>query len=124
MKEAVNRTNNLIGVTVVALAGLAFLPEAFVEDEMMHKVDDILLFWLGIGAIVWYKMGKNRFSKSIAPILFTGAALVIKIFGMIIERADKEDLGDEFGGVILFILATVFVIYLYKKSEKMLESAS
>jgi len=123
-KEAINRANNLMGSAIVALAGFAFLPEAFVEDEWQHKIDEGLLFVLGIIAIVWYKTGKNRFTRSIAPIVLSSIALVIKIIGMIIEHADKEDAGDEFGGIILFALATIFIIYLYKKSKKLLESAS
>ncbi len=118
--ESINRTTNLLGVAITALAGFAFLPEVILETEPPFKIDDSLLFILGIAAIIWYKMGKNRFTRSKAPVIFVAVALLVKIMGVIIEIKEKDDVGDDFGGLILFICGTLFIFMVYKTSKKLL----
>lgn len=119
--EAWNRGNNLVATAIVALAGFAFSPESILEPEIPYKIDEILLFWLGVGAIGWYLWGKNKWKRSIVPVLIVWAGLAIKIMAIVIEFKDKEDVGDDFGAVILFVLATTLVTFLYLKGKKMLE---
>ena len=121
VSEAWNRGNNLVSVAIVALSGFAFSPESFLEPEIPFKIDEILLFWLGVSGIVWYLWGKNKWKRSIVPVLMVWAGLVIKIMAIAIEFKDKEDVGDDFGAVILFILATALVTFIYIKSKKLLE---
>lgn len=116
-QDLVNRTINLLSCSICALAGIAFLPETFLEPEIPFKIDDIILFLIGVGAVIWYRQGKNKYSRSIAPVLLVVASLAVKIFGVIMEIHDKEDVGDDFGGLILFVTATVLVIYLFKTAK-------
>ena len=118
-----HRGNNLVATAIVALSGFAFFPEFFLEDEWQYKIDEGLLFLLGLGAIGSYFKGKNRFKRSIAPIIFVVIALIIKIVAIVIEHKDKEDVGDDVGALVLFVCATIFVIWLYIKSKKFKETA-
>lgn len=117
-QEIWNRGNNLVATAIVALAGFAFSPESVLEPEIPFKIDEIFLFWLGIGVIGWYMWGKNKWKHSIVPVLFVWAGLAIKIMAIVIEFKDKEDVGDDFGAVILFVLASVLVTFLYLKAKK------
>jgi len=123
LKDSINRTTNLAATTISALAGFAFLPEVFVEDKLQYKLDDALLFVLGIVAMGWYMKGENRFSRSVLPVLFVFAGLLIKFLGVIIEIKEKDDVGDDFGGLILFLLGSFFVALVYVKSKKLLAAA-
>lgn len=116
-KEALNRATNLVGVSIISLAGFAFLPEIFIEDELNHRLDDISLFVIGILAIIWYKQKKNSVSHSLTPVMFVAAGLIIKVISVMVEFKDQADVGDEFGGLILFAIATAFVYYLYRRSK-------
>lgn len=118
VQEAWQRGNNLVTTTIVALAGIAFLPEFFIETEVPYKIDDGLLFLLGLGAIWWYKVGNHRYVRSIVPVLFVIAGFLVKLMGIFIEIKDKEDVGDDFGGLVLFVAATLFVLWLYWKNKK------
>lgn len=118
VKEAHNRGNNLASSIIVVLAGFAFLPETILETEIPYKIDDIFLFLLGIGTIIWYKSKNHKFTHSIVPLLFSLAGLFTKIGAVILEIKDKEDVGDDFGALILFILASLFAFWLYKKSAE------
>ncbi len=117
VEEAWNRGNNLVATATLALAGIAFFPEAFLEPEQPFKIDDILLFVLGVGAVGWYKKANNRYVRSAVPVILTILGLFVKIVGVLIEFKDKEDVGDDFGGLILFLAATILVVFLYFRSR-------
>jgi hypothetical protein len=113
VSEAYQRGNNLVAVAIVALSGLAFLPEFFFETEGPFKIDEAVLFLLGVAAVAWYMMGRNKFSRSLVPMGLMIAALAVKVLGLILEIGDSEDAGDEYGALILFALATITVVWLY-----------
>jgi len=115
-QQLINRGNNLVSTVIIVLSGLAFLPETFIEVEKVYKVDDGLLFILGGIALWWYRRANNRFSRSIVPTIIIMLALATKIMAIIIEHKDSADVGDDFGALILFLSATVFSIWLYKRS--------
>jgi len=85
---------------------------------MDDKVDDTLLLVLAIIAVVWYKKGTNRFQRTVMPVVFTFLGLLTKIGAVVVEFHDKESVGDDFGGLLVFILATVLVWWLYKRNDK------
>ena len=117
LSETINRTVNLVAVTITSLAGFAFMPEIFIEDKLMYKLDDIALFLMGIISIAWYRKGRNNLSRTITPVIIVFLSLLIKIGGIILEIKEKDDVGDDFGGLILFILGFSLVYYLYKKAR-------
>lgn len=123
IQESVNKGFNLLGTSLVGLAGIAFVPEAFLENDIPDKVDDTLLFVLGMLAVWWYNHGTNRYMRSILPVAFVVLALIIKTGGIIVEFGDAEAVGDDFGGLILFIGAICLVVYQYYKTATVLGHA-
>ena len=124
VRDALNRGYNLVGTAIVAMSGLAFFPEFFAEDEPAHKFDEGVLLLLAIGAIAWYLVGKNKFSRTIVPMLFTAAALVMKLLTVfLLENGDAADLGDEFGAIILYVIALGFLIWQYVSIRRMAQMA-
>ena len=93
-----------------------------IETEWLFKVDDALISLLGIGAIIWYLRGDNRHMRSLAPILFVGAALLVKVFAITVEFSDAADVGDDFGGLLVFAVATGVLVYHYMNAAKIAES--
>lgn len=118
IQEIAYKGKNLLYVSIIGLSGLSFLPEAFVEKDVPDKLDDIALFILGIIAVIWYMKAGNKYKRSLAlPIMMT-IGLVIKIIGLIIELDDPDSLGDDIGGVILFVSATILTWVQYAKKEQ------
>lgn len=121
-QKLVNRTVNLVAATILGLSGFAFLPETFLESEIPFKIDEILLFWLGVGMVGWYLWGKNKWQRSIVPVLAVWLGFAFKIMAVVVEVKDKEDVGDDMGAVILFFLASLLVTYLYIRAKHFLTS--
>jgi hypothetical protein len=117
--ESLNRGFNLLSTSIVALAGFAFLPEAFLENDIPDKVDDTLLFVVGMVGIWWYNRGNNRFAGSWLPFALVIVALLVKVMAIGIEFDDAESVGDDFGGLILFVGAAMLVAYQYFKVARL-----
>jgi uncharacterized membrane protein YqjE len=122
VREAWNRGNNLLATGFLAISSLAFFPDYFLESEFLNKLDEVLLLVLGLIGIGWYLRGRNKFSRSFIPIALLFLGLVVKILGIIWEISQKEDIGDDFGGAVLFVLATIVALWLYFKSKSFKES--
>jgi len=120
INDSLNRGYNLLVTSIVALAGLAFLPEAFLEQDIPDKVDDALLFVIGMLGIWWYNRGGNRFTHSIMPLVLVILAFAAKVMAVVVEFDDAEAVGDDFGGLILFVLAVGLAIYQYQKTKKLI----
>ena len=113
VRDALNRGYNLVGTALVAISGFAFFPQTFSEDELTHKLDEGGLFLLAMGALIWYFAGHNKVSRTIVPLLFTAAALIVKLVAFFfLEAGDVADVGDEFAP-LLFVLALGFLIWQY-----------
>lgn len=123
VQNALNRGFNLLATSIVGLAGFAFASEIFAEQDWDDKTDDILLLLLGIATIIWYATGRRRFERSVVPVIAVILGLVIKIGAVIVEFSDVNDVGDDMGGVALFALATILVLYQYNKTRRLLEEA-
>jgi len=124
VQEVWYRGNNLVATAIAALAGVSFLPEAFLEDKMEFKMDDVWLFIFGVVALGWYLKGDNKWKRSIVPPILVTLGFAVKIMGLVIELKDKDDVGDDFGGFILFILATILVWWLFVMTPKILKKLS
>jgi|SRR5581483_9151457 len=122
VQEAYQRGSNLATVAVVSIAALAFSPEMITEDEMLHKVDDALLFILALVAIWWYRRARNRFQRTITPVLIALAAVIIKFGAVLLEMHDAADVGDDIGGLIVFLLAFILAWWLYSRRQPNLEA--
>lgn len=116
--EAVNRGYNMMVCAVLGLAGLALGSVIVAENDFNDKIDDSGLLLAGIVAVVWYLMGRHRFSRSIIPILLVSLALAAQVTGVIIEKDDKEAFGDNIGGTILYVLLLMLSIVQYMRNAR------
>jgi hypothetical protein len=120
LNDAINRGKNLLATSIVALSGVAFLPETFLENDLGDKMDDGILFILAVIAVVWYLASGNRFKRSMVPPILVTLAMLDKIMALVIEFKDKDAVGDDFGGLILFVIATILVWWQYCKKDEAL----
>ena len=116
-RDLVNRGNNLLAVGLLATIGIGIVTEVFREDELLHKADDAALFVLGIGALVWYFAGTNRFKRSLLPLGLLVAGIAVKaVAAFALEAGDQADVGDDIGVLTVFLVAIVISALAYFRS--------
>lgn len=118
LQDSLNRTVNLVATAFTSIAGFAYAAEIITETDLVDKLDDALLLPLGIAALLWYVTGRNRFARSVVPIVLLTLGLGIKVAALIIESGDAASLSDDFGAHALFALALGLVCWLYYRARK------
>jgi hypothetical protein len=120
VQQALNRGYNLMVTVFVLLTGLAFFIGALQEEaELDDKLDDIGLLVLGLILLGWYLMGKNRFKLSRIVPSVAVLALGVQIFGFVHELADPKAVGNDIGGITLFIPFVVFALFQYRRTARL-----
>src|SRR5215472_5985727 len=112
LRESINRGFNLMVTTVLIFGGLAFGFVALspVENDWGDRLDDIGLLVVGIACLLWYVIGRDRFQRSVVPVVFAGLALVVQALALLLERDDPAAFGDNFGGLVMLIPFFIFVL--------------
>jgi hypothetical protein len=119
MSQTIAKLNFFTGA-ILGILGFSLAPEIIQETEAAFKTDDILTLIVGLVAIWWYNRKANDQQLSIAPIVLAVIDLIIKIGAVYIERADKEDVGDDIAVTIVLVLTLGVIIYMYQKAKKQL----
>jgi hypothetical protein len=124
VQNAINRGYNLLACTALALAGLAFGTVVLVESDVLDKVDDIGFLVIGTLAVIWYLAGRNRFQRSVVPIILAGIAVIVEIAGLVLEKDVPASFGDNIGGLWFFLpLFVVLIVQFYLNRRHLMASA-
>jgi hypothetical protein len=112
LKESINRGFNLMVTTVLIFGGIHFGTVALspAENDWGDRLDDVGLLVVGIACLVWLMIGRNRFHRSIAPVVFAGLALVVQALAILLEHDDTGAFGDNIGGLAMLIPFFIFVL--------------
>jgi hypothetical protein len=127
LKESIQHGYNLMVTAVLFFGGIAFGTLTFspVENDWFDRLDDIGLPLIGVACLVWFLSGRNRYKRSIVPVVLAGLALAIQLVGIPLERDDAAAFGDNIGGLVLllpfFLFAGVYYLRL-GRSMRSLES--
>ena len=124
VQAAINRGFNQLAAGVLGLAGLAFGSLIFEEADPIDKVDNVILVLVAIVAVGWYFMGNHRYERSATPIALAGAALAGQLVGIAIESADPAALGDDIGGMLLFVPLLILLILVNSYDHQLLSRRS
>jgi hypothetical protein len=123
VRDAVNRGYNLLACAILALAGLGFGMVVFDEVDWIDRVDDIGLLVVGALAVIWYLVGRNRFKRSVTPIMLSVLALLAQIFGVIFEHDDPGAFGDNIGGMFMLVPLLILLIVLYIRNRQLVDAS-
>jgi peptidoglycan/LPS O-acetylase OafA/YrhL len=109
-QELINRGNNLFLIGFLGVLGLTGIPEGVGEGGVTGAFDEAGLLLAGVAAAAWYS--RNRYARSLVPLAFAGADILIKVAALVIE--DPDDRGDDVGTLITLVvlLVTWSVVYL------------
>ena len=117
-QQVYNRGYNLMITALVLLPGLAFGSVILNEADFNDKIDDAVLLASGVLILIWYLVGRSRFTRSLVPLGFVVLSIAGQIAGVLIEKDDKEAFGDNIGGMIIFVCVLVLALYQYFRPLK------
>lgn len=117
--QALNRGYNLMLTAFLLLTGLAFASGGIRENDLTDKLDDLGLLALGIILLVWYLMRENRLQRSLVPVVMVVLALFVQIYGLLNEISDKEAVGNDIGGMFIYVPLVLFAFYQYLRRPRM-----
>ncbi len=125
LKESLNHGYNLMVTAVLFFGGLAFgtLALSPVENDWTDRLDDIGLPLIGIACLAWFLFGRNRYKRSVVPLVLAGLALAIQILAIPLERDDAAAFGDNIGGLVLLLPFFVFGVVYYLRQSRTLALA-
>jgi hypothetical protein len=109
-QELINRGNNLFLVGFIGVIAIVGIPEMVGEGSLKGGIDEALIALVGLGAAAWYSRG--RYARSLLPLAFIGADLLLKSVALVIE--DPDDRGDDVGTLMMLVvlMVTWTVVYL------------
>jgi len=120
VREAINRSVNLLGVVILSIESTLGLFEVFNETEWIDRLDDLVVVALAIIGIVWYLAGSNRYRRSPLPWILLSLAWVMKMIGLfVIERDDANAAGPDYGLIITLLVGAIVVAWQYVRARRL-----
>jgi hypothetical protein len=122
--QSVNRGFNLMASAILGLAGAAFSELIASEPDTIDKLDNTLLLLIGLIAVLWYVWSGQQWKRTPVPLIFAGVALLGQLLGIGIEIGDSAAVGDDFGGLVIYLLTLVLLVGLYQYNRRYLGAPS
>jgi hypothetical protein len=123
VNEAIARGYNFLVVAVTGILGGTVITLLVAEDEWLHRLDEILILAIGVTAILWYLVGRNRVKRSLVPMILAFAALGAKILGLVLEIKDAADVGDDIGVAQFLLLFVIVATVAYVRSRPLADAS-
>ena len=96
------------------------IPEGVGEGGVKGAFDEAGLLLAGLAAAAWYS--RNRYSRSLVPLVFIGADILMKVAALVVE--DPDDRGDDVGALITLIVLVVTWSVVYLRTRPSIRSAA
>ena len=69
--------------------------------------------------LVWYFLGQNRFARSWVPVVLALLSLPVQSYGLLNEINDKEAVGNDIGGMFIYVPLFFFILYQFLRPPKL-----
>src|SRR5215467_1389384 len=114
VEEANNRGWNFAVAAFLGALAIGMLTAIPSEDEFTHKLDEIVIPLVVVAFLVWYFMGRNKFTRSLIPLGVVALVLVLKAIALfVLEFSDVADRGDDIGIAVVLIAFLVIAGWTY-----------
>jgi hypothetical protein len=112
VREALNRGLNFFGVATLALLATSIIHGLQIARTWTARSDDLGLAAVTISVLIWYRYGRNRYRRSIVPLVGLLLGVVAKLAGMMLAHGRVVLAGADFG--IAFYLLVAALIYAWQ----------
>ncbi len=112
-KGLINRGNNLFPVGFIGVIAIVGIPEMLGEGGVKGGIDEAMIALVGLGAAAWY--WRHRHARSLLPLAFIWAALLLKVVALAIE--DPDDRGDDVGALMMLVVLAATWTFVYLRTR-------
>jgi hypothetical protein len=123
ISQATNRGYNFFVVAFLGILAGSLISELSQESEWLFSIDELAIIAIGVIAVVWYLVGRHRLTRSWIPLLLAVLAFAAKVFGLIAELQDAQDVGDDIGMVQLLLLLVIVSAVTYGLARRQTQKA-
>jgi hypothetical protein len=119
LREAINRGNNQLMVSLMAVTFPPLILAALGEDNLVDRLDDGLIVLMAIAGIVWYFVGRNRYQHSFTPLALVLVTFIAQAGGLLMELGDPLGEGiDDIALIFAFTMGLILSIIIYSRSRQ------
>ena len=110
--ETLNRGLNFFGTATLAILATSTIHGFELPYGIAHKIAEIAFGLSAAASIVWYLSGRNRYRRSVAPLIFMMIALLAKLGGGLGSYGRIFPVGADLG--ITFLLVVTMAVWVWQ----------
>jgi len=116
--EAVNRGLNFFGVAALGLLTTSSIHGLQLARSWSGRADDLALMAIALGALVWYRSGRNRYRRSVVPLIGLLLGVAAKLAGIWLLYGRLVLAGADFGVAFYLLIAALIYAWQYYHLRK------
>jgi hypothetical protein len=110
--EALNRGLNFFGVATLAILATSTIHGVELPYSTAHRIAEIAFGLSAASSIAWYLSGRNRYRRSVVPLIFMIFALLAKLGGALGGYGQIIPVGADLG--IAFLLVVTMAVWVWQ----------
>jgi hypothetical protein len=119
VREALNRGLNFFGVATLGLLSTSLIHGLQLAHSWRARAGDLALAAVTVGILVWYLTGRNRYRRTMVPLVGLVLGVVAKLAGIWLLYGRLVLAGADFGvAFYLLIGALIFAWQYYRLRDR------
>jgi hypothetical protein len=118
VREALNRGLNFFGVAALGLLATSLIHGLQLATNWNERADDLALAAIALGVFGWYRTGRNRYRRSLVPLIGLLLGVAAKLGGIWLAYGSLVLAGADFGVAFYLLIAAVIYGWQYYHLRK------
>jgi hypothetical protein len=118
VREALNRGINFFGVAALGLLATSLIHGLQLARNWSDRADDLALAAITLGVLGWYRAGRNRYRKSLVPLIGLLLGMAVKLAGIWLSYGSLVLAGADFGVAFYLLIAALIYAWQYYHLQK------
>jgi hypothetical protein len=113
VREALNRGLNFFGVATLTLLAASTIHGFQIARTWSARAGDLGFLAVTIGVLLWYWHGRNRYRRSLVPLIGLFRGLLAKLTGIWLAYGRLVLAGADFGVAFYLLIAALIYAWQY-----------
>jgi hypothetical protein len=113
VREALNRGLNFFGVAALGLLAMSLIHGLQVAGSWRARAGDLAVAAITLGVLLWYVRGRNRYRRSVVPLIGLLLGVVAKLAGIWLVYGSLVLAGADFGVAFYLLIGALIYTWQY-----------